>query len=505
MKRSLAAILLLSLFSLAVAIAGCSKKQQGQPESISADKSKDPRTAANLRVTRLFKDMRDLPGTVFEVTYTPNTVQVDAAHWQKSLQSISSDGRVWVFDPRDDRVMQLSEGKIMFLENLAVMKVLGVTDFEGKRVIVAARAGLPDLIQKGKIAWKAPIQFGTSSASLPHAEETSVWSRLGTLPAVHADGGGGDSASGEDDGWKYSIHTQPGEKRLNLNFKISKEISGLGASLEGKGHVSEFVSTASMTVDGGSMNEMTFANSNLSGEFTFNWAATRGGDNADIGESKIKLPTMFTTPLPIGGIPFVLSVGEQFILKPGFGAKNEVAKGSFQVTFGGGEGISIKNGGEPEQKENIEADSHMDATTTVSLAPHAMLIAVCVPKVTLGLGTDSAFELADNYIPSIYANRVAEQLEKTLLDTAAKNFLKGKIKDKFKTEASAYVQVVTVFTVTAAGALSLVPCKLQRITVLGQAGADATFLGQQVGEKKMDLFKKTIAEREPDINACGEK
>jgi hypothetical protein len=51
------------------------------------------------------------------------------------------------------------------------------------------------------------------------------------------------------------------------------------------------------------MNEMTFANSNLSGEFDFTWAATRGGDNADIGESKIKLPTMFTIPLPIGGIP----------------------------------------------------------------------------------------------------------------------------------------------------------------------------------------------------------
>ena len=489
MKRSLAVILLLSLFWLAGALTGCSKKQQASPESISADKSKDPRTAANLRVTRLFKDMRDLPGTVFEVTYTPNTVQLDAAHWQKSLQSISSDGRVWVFDPRDDRVMQLSQGKIMFLENLAVMKVIGVTDFEGQRVIVAARAGLPDLIQKGKIAWKAPIQFATSSASLPPAEETSVWSRLGALPAVHADGGGGDSASGEDDGWKYSIHTQPGEKRLNLNFKISKEIS-MGASLEGKGHVSEFVSTASMTVDGSSINEMTFANSNLSGEFTFNWAATRGGDNADIGESKIKLPTMFTTPLPIGGIPFVLSVGEQFILKPGFGAKNEVAKGSFQVTFGGGEGISIKNGGQPEQQENIEADSHMDATTTVSLAPHAMLIAVCVPKVTLGLGTDSAFELVDNYIPTTYANRVAEQLEKTLLDSAAKNFLKGKIKDKFKTEASAYVQVVTVFTVTAQAPSAWFPASCSASPCSGRPARMPLFSGSRSAKRRWTCSRR---------------
>ena len=68
----------------------------------------------------------------------------------------------------------------------------------------------------------------------------------------------------------------------------------------------------------------------------------------------------------------------------------------------------------------------------------------------------------------------------------------------------AYVQAVTVFTVTAAGSLSLVPCKLQRITVLGQAGADATFLGTQIGDKKVDLFKKASVDRRPDVSACGE-
>jgi hypothetical protein len=30
-------------------------------------------------------------------------------------------------------------------------------------------------------------------------------------------------------------------------------------------------------------------------------------------------------------------------------------------------------------------------------------------------------------------------------------------------------------------------------------------LGQQIGDKKIDLFKKTIVDRQPDVNACGEK
>jgi hypothetical protein len=505
MTRMLVAVVVVCSVGASLSCSGCAKTQQASSESSSTDKSSDPRTAANLRVTRPFKDMREVPGTVFEVTYTPNTVRVDAAHWRKSLRSVSTDGRVWVFDPSDDDVMQLGDGKVMLLEDLALMKVLGAVDFEGNRVIIAARGGLPDLVQKGTIAWKAPIRFAGASSALRRAEENSIWSRLGLWSPVYAAEGGGDAASGDDDGWKYSIRTQPGAKRLDLNFRVSKDVSGLGASLEGKGHVNEFVSAASMTVDAGSMTDMTFANSNLSGEFEFNWSATRGGDNADIGESKIKLPTMYTAPLPIGGIPFVLSVGEQIILKPGLGAKNEVARGSFKVTFGGGEGISIKNGGAPERTETLEADGHMNATTSVSLAPHAMLIAVAVPKISLGLGTESGFELLDKYVPSAYANRVAEQLEKTLLSTAAKDFVKKKLKDKFKTEASAYVQVLTVFTVTAAGSLSLLPCRLQRITVLGQAGADATILGQQVGDKKMDLFKWTVAERNPDVNACGDK
>jgi hypothetical protein len=505
MKRSLPLVLLLCAAGVSVWLPACSKRQPSQGEGVSADKSRDLRAAGSLPAAGAAADLRNVPGTVFDVAYTPNTVKVDSARWQQRLLSVSSRGRVWVFEPGDDVVMQLAEGKIMFLENLAVMKVLGAADVEGKRVIIAARAGLPDLVQKGTIAWSVPIRFGDSVSSLPRPRENLVWNLLGLWPVLHAAGGGAESASGEDAGWKYSVRSQPREKRLDLSFRISKDLDGLGASLEGKGHVNEFVSAASMTVDGGSMSEMTFANSNLSGEFAFNWAATRGGGSADIGESKIQLPSMYTAPLPIGGIPFVLSIGEQLIVKPGLGAKNEAASGSFTVSFGGGEGISIKNGGAPEAKENLDAVGRMNATTSVSLAPHAMLIAVAVPKVTLGLGTKSGFELLNKYVPSGFADRVAAQVEKTLLSSVAKKFVKEELKDKFKTEAAAYVQVVTVFTVTTAGSLSLIPCTLQRITVLGQAGADATMLGQQIGDKKIDLFKKTIVDRQPDVNACGEK
>jgi hypothetical protein len=41
----------------------------------------------------------------------------------------------------------------------------------------------------------------------------------------------------------------------------------------------------------------------------------------------------------------------------------------------------------------------------VSLAPNAMLIGEAIPKVTLGLGTESGFELLRKRVPAGYAER----------------------------------------------------------------------------------------------------
>ncbi|MBZ5530866.1 MAG: hypothetical protein LAO20_05500 [Acidobacteriia bacterium] len=471
-------------------VSGCRKDSQKQ-QSGSVSGGRVARTKQGGVITRPFRDLRDLPGTVFDVTYTPNTVQIGEAQWQKSLVSLSRDGHVFVFDLADDKARQLAPGKVMFLENLAVMNVLSSSEMEGHRVIVAERAGLGDLIQHGKISWKAPIQFGNMSAALPGGSDERL-SGMQEWGIVHADSG-----SGEEKGWHYSFASTPEGKQLNVRFKVSKESNSLEVVLDGKGHISEFMSAASMTIENGGTSDFSFSNSNFSGEFNIDWSAIRGeGDAAGLEDASFKLPAALVTPLPIAGIPFVLKVEENFIVKPGFGAKKELAKGSFTVKFGGAQGISVTNGA-PSSAGTAEADGKMKDTTTVSLAPHAILIGVSVPKLSLNLGTESGFEVLEKDIPSGFADRVAASL--------AKNTLAQKAKDYFKNEASAYVQVVTVFTMTSAGSLSLVPCKLERITVTGQAGADLKILGKQAGDKKMDLFHKEVVMRQPDIKACGEK
>jgi outer membrane protein OmpA-like peptidoglycan-associated protein len=83
--------------------------------------NKVPRRPARRSRSRILtKDLRDLPGTVFDVTYTPETVRIDESSWRASLASVSSDGNVLVFDQPDAKVSSLREGSTMFLENLAV-------------------------------------------------------------------------------------------------------------------------------------------------------------------------------------------------------------------------------------------------------------------------------------------------------------------------------------------------------------------------------------------------
>jgi hypothetical protein len=51
----------------------------------------------------------------------------------------------------------------------------------------------------------------------------------------------------------------------------------------------------------------------------------------------------------------------------------------------------------------------------------------------------------------------------------------------------------------------MIPCKLSRLLLEFKGGADAYLLGKKVGDKEIIIFTKELVNREPDINACGDK
>src|SRR5690242_3335502 len=90
-----------------------------------AKKSESP-SASGIPAARPFHDLRELPGTVADITLTSNTVRIDEASVRRTLKSIGSDGNIFVFDNSDSRIQSLQEGQVFFLENIAVQKVLAV-------------------------------------------------------------------------------------------------------------------------------------------------------------------------------------------------------------------------------------------------------------------------------------------------------------------------------------------------------------------------------------------
>jgi hypothetical protein len=489
--------------------ASCKKPEspQGQSAAPSSPSGALQATAPAQNIARPFRDLRDLPGTVFDVRYTAQTVRIDEASWRASLKSVSSDGNVLVFDNPDAQIQSLHQGSTMFLENLAVRTVLAATTLDGHFVVNTERAGLTDLIQNGTIHWKVPMSFASlTSANLPSPAlppgVIRAWvTGLSPEGVVYA-ASSAVNLSGNLDGWDYKINATPGSNRLDMAFAVHKELDSLIVNVDAKGFLKDFFSASDMHIQDGSLENFSYDATGLNGQLDINFEGGRGqGSTVGVDVPNIKLPPIYQAPMPIAGIPFVMTINANLILKPGFGGKNETMKGSFHINYNGDEGITVKAGQASASPGTLSGDGSLGKMLSVSIAPHAILVGMSAPKIALSLGTDSIADLATSALPTSVADSLSDMLAKT----GAGKWAKQQFEKSFKTNASANVQNVAVATVTAQGSAGMIPCKLSRLLLEFKAGADAYLLGKKIGDKEVIIFKKELVNREPDINACGDK
>lgn len=480
---------LICCFLVLTVLAACSKK------------GTEP-TASGMPPARAFHDLRELPGTIADITLTSNTVRIDEGTSRRILKSVGSDGNIFVFDDSDQRIQNLQEGQILFLDNIAVQKVLAVARKDKLVIVGTDYASLTDFIQQGRLKWDAPINFGSLYAHAGKSNPTITPESMWWIPASTVYAAGTQlSFSGKVDDWDTRISVTPGANRLDLALKVSRSYQGMSVMVSSKGYVKDFVSSADVQISPGNLDNFSYYAKNLNGEMNVEYAATRGeGDAAGIDKPNIKLPPLAKIPMPIAGIPFMLTINANLILKPGFGAKKEAASGSYRFTYSGDEGFQVK-AGSPQSSGSVDGSGSFDRVTTASLAPHAILIGMAAPKITLSLGPGPAVDMLQEAFPSQLADSMADFLAKS----AAGKWLKKKIDPSFKTEAAASVQTVAVGTMTAAGSLSMVPCKLTRLLLEFKGGADAYLLGIKGFDKEVVFAKKEFVTREPDINACGDK
>ena len=253
-----------------------------------------------------------MPGNTFQATFTDKVVKMEQAAFIKSIRSVSSDNTTFLFDPSDEVASSLHEGSILFVPGVAMRKVDIATRQENNLVVVTEDASLLEALKDANIKWSAPVNFGAvaRAATTPDVPLTLPDQILGGLhTAVYADSGGL-SLSGEDDGWAYTVKASPLPDKLNLDLDVSRKYNGLVVKVTGSGYVQNFETAATIMVKDSQLKYFDYQNKNLNGQVNFGWEAAKDEAGVEANEQKIKLPSSFTIPLPIGGLPFSLEVSE---------------------------------------------------------------------------------------------------------------------------------------------------------------------------------------------------
>jgi len=485
------------LLLLLLLLPACSR-QNTAPES-SREVGSGPVSLAALNLT---PDLATKPGNVFQATFTEKVVKMEQAAFVKSIRSISSDNSTFVFDPSDDSASRLQEGSILFVPGIAMRKVDVATKQDGNLVVVTEDAQLVEAFKDANIKWSAPVKF--SEIRQPRAgvgppapagplERILSWLQ----PTAYADAGGL-SLSGEDDGWAYTVKAAPAPDKLDLDLDVSRKYNGLVVKVTGSGYVQNFETAATVMIKDSQLKYFDYQNKNLNGQVNFGWEAAKDEPGVEALEQRIKLPSSFTIPLPIGGVPFSLEVSEALLVHPAFTGGKEVARGRFRVEYNGVQGFSFNEGNINQEGTGGADGSIVDHFSLSPVAPVGFVAAVSMPRIELKLGTDTVFQVVKKYAPPGLADAALNLLKKTPFG----NKIQQAVSDKLKTTGAAFAQVIITTTTIAAGVGSLIPCQKAQLITTISVGANATVLGKEKGKVSKEIFhqEKTIVV--PPTKSC---
>ena len=176
---------------------------------------------------------------------------------------------------------------------------------------------------------------------------------------------------------------------------------------------------------------------------------------------KVEVPFNYDIPLIIGGIPFVLEIGVNFLAAPGLTSHYASAAGSYHITLAGAAGISA-TGTDVKTESSLAGTEETGSKQVTSLGVSAVLVAVQLPRIGFGLGL-------------------------------------------FNTSAVAYVDHVFATSVVTAGGTSLIPCRRWQLNSSFGAGVGVQLLGIKIpglGSKRTlgTPFDKVVTE--PPGTAC---
>ena len=178
-------------------------------------------------------------------------------------------------------------------------------------------------------------------------------------------------------------------------FKRRLNLAGSQGTLayEGVGYLSNFVSTIKMQIKDGQVTNLSFTNSELSGQVELKWFAVatdamKPGAIAKITSWPAELlksvalsRAAYHVPILVGAVPFDLRISLGFSFIPAFTSKNSVSEGSKLIKYSGSGGFVLSNGQtRPSGSMNVQGDVTGQDNRVVSAGPVGFTAATEAPR-----------------------------------------------------------------------------------------------------------------------------
>jgi len=468
------------------------------------------------------------------VSYKSNVTVVEKSTFDACLEGIGSTGHGIVFKNAPAPILALKAGDIFMVKGQFAAKILAAETDGDETVVVTDAAKLADVIASGDLHLNTGINFhgpalaSNESPATPRPSkppfrfmdflETPVYAQNGTgtppgpnsfTPSYQNPAPGTKSNSASDSvtgavsdlisGWNIeNFSVKPANNNAAITAKMTKNVGGFVAAVSLDGTVSNFQFAQNLSFPKINVSQITNGIKGMSGTMHFTWEIGKSDPGGYLIEDKIKLPAGITIPLAemLDGLPLTLDISAALLIHPGLTGGNEYEKGGFTIGFGGdqsAESLTFK----------IDDDQSISP-----VAPNAMVIAFCVPRVELKLGivgsysnstTDKITGAIDAAIGKL-VSKLPAGIQKALTDSPLG---KMSVTNALASNADLFVQVVHTQGVTHASNITLAPCSKVQIRVTGQWGGDATLFNLIPGASSTkDLYTKEFIRWNPASNFC---
>jgi hypothetical protein len=449
--------------------------------------------------------------------YTSQTIRIDPA----TIVGVSHDVQVVVLAPTDC-ANSLTAGSVMFFKHYGVLKVGAI-----KKVPISQLPPLSpqQLAMRDKTTGAQDgIAVGVSSAALTDFINEGTLQVLKEQPQPASEPGGSDGSANpwsnaaepfdsqnpNEAPWKYKVSGTASSYAFNA-FKQNGELS---ASINAKGQVNGGYNFLAV-IHGDKLQQLTYTVP-TDGTLDVDWLVKTGGSGEGIGESRLRLPPLFSGLVnSADDVPFLFQIYANLIFKPGFGEK-AAAQGHFKLTFkgeGGLDSIQPLNNG-------LDVQADITSTTSSALAAHGVVAAINAPRFVMSFSTESFLWALSNRLPSAlnrkgadYADGLEPQMSKSYAGRHNINVEYPDPDDYFETPRSVWVQWVASVAYAGAGQMgagliSPVPCQQYYQNFLAQAKVDEDLLGNSTFKPDKDaikIFEKQKTTLIPPIKGCEPK